>query len=133
MGRSPLRGRSLRFVSRNFEGDGRVTLTISSLALLKISYDRHRKDYFDNFVPMVAECLRRSPEEVVSLPNLKRDLRERFGLSLPQNAIRTVLKRACKRGYVRVESEAYYRNEDELEGLAFRGEQQRVMQEHDSL
>ncbi len=31
-----------------------VAPTISSLALLKVSYDRQHKDYFDNFVPMVA-------------------------------------------------------------------------------
>ena len=110
-----------------------ITPTISSLALLKVSYDRQRKDYFDNFVPMVAECLRRSAEDVISLPDLQSDLREQFGLSLPQNAIRTVLKRTSKRGYVRVESGVYDRNEDELEGLKFRSEQRRVMQEHDSL
>jgi hypothetical protein len=110
-----------------------ITPTISSLALLKVSYDRQRKDYFDNFVPMVAECLRRSAEDVVSLPDLQSDLREQFELSLPQNAIRTVLKRTSRRGYVRVESGVYYRNEAELEGLEFCGEQRRVMQEHDSL
>ena len=33
------------------------TPTISSLALLKVNYDRQRKDYFENFVPMVVECL----------------------------------------------------------------------------
>jgi hypothetical protein len=82
---------------------------------------------------MVAECLMRSAEDVVSLPDLQSDLREQFGLSLPQNAIRTVLKRTSRRGYVRVESGVYYRNEAELEGLEFRGEQRRVMQEHDSL
>jgi len=110
-----------------------VTPTISSLALLKVSYDQQGKDYFENFVPMVAECLRRSPGDLVSLQDLQSDLRERFGLSLPQNALRTVLKRAKKYEYVLVENGAYYRNEEKLERLKFRGEQQRVMQEHDSL
>ena len=110
-----------------------VTPTISSLALLKVSYDQQGKDYFENFVPMVAECLRRSPGDLVSLQDLQSDLRERFGLSLPQNALRTVLKRAKKYEYVLVKNGAYYRNEEKLERLKFRGEQQRVMQEHDSL
>ena len=66
-----------------------------------------------------AECLRRSPEDVVALPNLQSNLREQFGLSLPPNAIGTVLKRASRRGYVRAESGVYYRNEDKLEGLKF--------------
>ena len=82
---------------------------------------------------MVAECLRRSPEDIVSLPDLQRELREQFGLSLPQNAIRTVLKRARKQNYVRVETGVYYRNEDELEKSVFHSEQRRVMLEHDSL
>ena len=60
-----------------------IAPTISSLALLKVSYDRQHKDYFDNFVPMVAKCLMRSAEDVVSLPDLQSDLREQFGLSLP--------------------------------------------------
>ena len=110
-----------------------VTPTISSLALLKVSYDQQGKAYFENFVPMVAECLRRSPGDLVSLQDLQSDLRERFGLSLPQNALRTVLKRAKKYEYVLVENGAYYRNEEKLERLNFRGEQQRVMQEHESL
>lgn len=110
-----------------------LTPTISSLALLKVNYDRRRRDYFDNFVPMVAECLRRCSEDVVSLPELKRDLQEQFGLSLPQNAIRTVLKRAKKQDYVRVENGVYYRNEDKLEKSEFHTEQRRVIQEHDSL
>lgn len=110
-----------------------LTPTISSLALLKVNYDRQRRDYFDNFVPMVVECLRRSSEDVVSLPELKRDLQEQFGLSLPQNAIRTVLRRAKRQDYVCVQNGVYYRNSDQLETSEFHSEQRRVMQEHDSL
>jgi hypothetical protein len=84
-------------------------------------------------VPMVAECLRLSSGDVVGLQILQSDLRKRFGLLLPQNAVKTVLKRAKKYEYVRVENGVYYRNEEKLERLEFRGEQQRVMQEHESL
>jgi predicted RNA-binding protein YlqC (UPF0109 family) len=115
-------------------GEKKVTAsTISSLALLKVSYDLYSKDYFDNFVPMVAECLRRASEDVVSLPELQEALRERFGLAIPQNAIKTVLRRARKREYVYLENRAYYRDEEKLKKLGFHDEQLRVMQEHNSL
>ncbi len=52
-----------------------IAPTISSLALLKVNYDQQRKDYFDNFVPMVAECLRCSSEDIISVPELKSELR----------------------------------------------------------
>ena len=110
-----------------------VNPTVSSLALLKVNYDRQRKDYFDNFVPMVVECLRVSPEEVVSLPTLQSDLQQHFGLKLPQNAIKTVLKRARKRNYVTVHNGVYYRNEDQIQDLGFSTEQKRVRIEHESL
>ena len=101
-----------------------VTPTISSLALLKVNYDQQRKYYFENFVPMIAECLRRSSWDLVSLQDLQYDLRKRFGLYLPQNAIKTVLKRAKKYKYVHVENGAYTRMEKSLERLKFGENQQ---------
>ena len=114
-------------------GDQGLTPTITSLALLKVNYDTFRRDYLENFVPMVAECIRRSPTDIVSLPDLQRHLRERFGMSLPQNTIKALLKRVRKAGYIRLENKAYYRNADELEALEFQGVQRRVVQVHDSL
>ena len=55
--------------------EGVVAPTIISLALLKVNYDRWGKDYFENFVPMAAECVRRSSEDVVSIPGLQSNLR----------------------------------------------------------
>lgn len=114
-------------------GDHGLTPTISSLALLKVNYDTFGKDYLENFVPMVAECIRHSREEVVSLPDLQDQLRIRFGLSLPQATIKTLLKRVSKLGYVRLENGVYYRNSGELEVLEFKDVRQRVMDVHDSL
>ena len=116
-----------------YEGKLASTPTVSSLALLKVSYDRQHKDYFENFVSIVAECVRQSAENVISLPELQSDLRDQFGLVVPQNAIRTVLKRAKRQDYVRLENGVYYRNTEKLDQLGFRDEQRQVMEEHDSL
>lgn len=102
--------------------------TIGSLALLKVSWDQQQKDYFENFVPMVAECIRLSEDEVVSVPVLQTDLQSRFGLTLPQSAIDKILRRVRKRGYVRLKNRVYTRNLDALNSLPFREVQQQVMQ-----
>lgn len=75
-----------------------ITAPVISLAILKVNWDAKRKDYVDNFVPIVAECIRLSDHDVVSIPNLQMDIRTKFGLRIPQNQLRGVLTRVSKRG-----------------------------------
>ncbi len=107
--------------------------TITSLALLKANFEESGKDYFENFVPMAAECLRRSGEDVVSVTELQGQLRDQFGLLLPQSALKTILNRARRQGLVRLESKVYYRNVEVLERLEFGRTRQRVVEIHESL
>jgi len=84
--------------------------TIASLAILKVNFEVQGRDYIDNFVPLVAECLRLSPDDVVSLPALQASLRENFGLALPLNPLRQVLQRAAKARFVHRSSGVFYRD-----------------------
>lgn len=110
-----------------------VSPTISSLALLKANYDTHQRGYLENFVPMVSECIRRAPQDVVSIPELQQQLRDQFGLWLPQSAVRSILGRVRKKGYVGLKNGAYFRNAKALEDLGFRGNQQKVMEQQEAL
>ena len=71
---------------------------LASLAMIKTNWDRLGRDYIENFIPLVAECLRLSDAEVVSMADVQSSLRSEFGLELPQNVIQTILNRARKRG-----------------------------------
>lgn len=110
-----------------------VTQTTISLAVLQVNWDRRKQDYLENFVPIVAECVRLLKHEVISIGELRNELESRFGLRFPQAAINTLLRRLRKRGYVRLEDEIYYRNLDNLSSLDFRKVQQNVVHMHDSL
>ena len=82
---------------------------ITSLALLKVNWDRGR-DYIENFVPFVVECLRLAPTDEISLPQVQSAMRENFGLTIPQGALKTILKRASRRGYVTKTHGIFLRN-----------------------
>ena len=100
---------------------GSETLTIeyiSSFALLKVNWDREQ-DYIDNFVPFIAECLRRSSDANVKLVKLQTLVRERFGFKIPQAALRTILRRARRRGYVDYRGGGYVADKRRLAGLKF--------------
>ncbi len=93
--------------------------SIASLAILKVNWDRLGRDYIENFVPLIAESLRNSPDDVVSLPDLQVDIKNRFGLQLPLNPLRQMLNRAAKHGLVRRQSGVFYRERDRLSNSGF--------------
>ena len=47
---------------------------VLSLAFLKVSWDIYGRDYLENFIPFVAECLRFASSDVVAIPELQKDL-----------------------------------------------------------
>jgi len=107
--------------------------TVASLAILKVNWDTLGKDYVENFVPLVAECLREATDDTVSLPDLRDQIRKRFGLDLPLNSLRAVLTRAAKRGYLNRQFGVFTRNKDALAALPFEEVELRVLREHGEL
>lgn len=89
------------------------TAVIATLAILKVNSD-NGADYIDNFVPFVAECLRTSPDDVVSIDELREALRATFGLDIPTGPLRTILSRAIRHGYARNEDRHVVRVPDSL-------------------
>ena len=111
-----------------------TSAAVVSLAILMVNWDQRKQDYLQTFVPMLAECLRLSPNEVVSLPSLRDDLRSRFGLAMPHSVLERLLGRVKRAGYVtRDEGPVYRPNRSALAGLDFRRVQQQVMVMHEAV
>jgi len=106
---------------------------IVSLAYLKVNCDLNRSGYIDNFVPLVAECLREQSEPIVSANNLQKSLLEKFGMQIPKHVITALLARAKRRNYVYVQNHVYYRNVDILNGLSFQNSQIKVQRIYNAL
>ncbi|MFB3087954.1 MAG: hypothetical protein ACE10E_06535 [Acidiferrobacterales bacterium] len=106
---------------------------ISSLAMIKVNWDLNRRDYLETFVPILAECLRSLPDDVVSVPDLQSAVRTGFSLNLPQNVVTTLLKRLAKRGFVTRSHGAYHRNEEKLKNLSFNEVRDSVITRHEAL
>jgi hypothetical protein len=106
---------------------------ITSLAILKVNWDKFGHDYIENFVPFVAECLRTARQADLGLADVQRAMEESFGLHIPQGALKTVLKRAAGRGYARRAAGRYVRDDDALAKLDFAETRNGVMEEHEAL
>ncbi|RMG74172.1 MAG: hypothetical protein D6711_09445 [Chloroflexi bacterium] len=92
------------------------TSTLVSLAILKTNYENNR-DFLEIFVPIVAEAIRISNEEIVTAGNVQKDVEQQFGLTIPQNTLKTILIRVKKRGYLRQENRILYKNAEKLADL----------------
>jgi hypothetical protein len=101
---------------------------IASLAILKVNSD-HGSDYIDIFVPFIAECLKNSATDVVSLSELQAQLRSQHGLEVPQAALRSMLDRAVRAGYAERDNHLYRRKLPALQGLEFEATRGRAMRE----
>lgn len=106
---------------------------IVGLAYLKVNCDSNGKDYLDNFLPLVAECLRESKDSVISINFLQNDLKERFGICIPLQVIKSLLSRARKKDYVLLKDHTYYRNEGILCNLSFQNSQTKIQRIYSAL
>ncbi|WP_157264595.1 hypothetical protein [Paenibacillus oryzisoli] len=104
-----------------------------SLAVLKVNWDNNKKDYIENFIPFIVDCLKDSHSEIVSVPDLKKQVEERFGLRFPHNVITKLIGRANKGKYLRKENNAYYINRDIVNNSNLGAVQQRVLTAHESV
>ena len=84
--------------------------SLTSLAILKVNWDNRGHDYVQNFVPFVAEALRRATQDHVSVAELQSIIRTEFGIVIPQGALNTLLHRAERQGLVRRTAGVYMRN-----------------------
>ena len=108
---------------------------VPSLAVLMVDYDEKAKDYLQNFVPMIAECIRLSPENLISLIDLGRTFEEKFGFRLPQSVIEKILRRAEHHKYVQYNetAKAYRPNRRRLAKLNFAETQKKVLKRYEHL
>lgn len=107
--------------------------TIVSLALLKVNWDKFQRGYLDNFVPIIAECVRLLPQDIVSLSEVQSKVRSEFGLNMPQNTLETLLRLVKKHGFVKQELNVLKKNSERLAQLNFRPVQIEVLTAYEEL
>ncbi|MYE84919.1 MAG: hypothetical protein F4X31_01560 [Gammaproteobacteria bacterium] len=100
--------------------------SLTSLAILKVNWDRLNRDYVENFVPFVVECARLSPEPIISLPTVREEMSVRFGLDLPLNTLRHVFNRAAKRGYFKRQHRVFHRVDEKCSTTDFQHTRENV-------
>lgn len=96
--------------------------------------DQENKDYYDNFVPMIAECIRRSSSQYISVNQVQNDLHIQFGIKIPINVIDTILRRRLtSKRYIKYTERKFIPNREVLESLNFVSKQEAILEQHEKL
>ena len=85
--------------------------------MLQVRWDHQNSSYIDNFVPFVAHCVKVSGTTAVATSDVQHQLTERFGLSIPQYALSTIIKRGARQGLFRVQHHMLIPNEQALQSV----------------
>jgi hypothetical protein len=112
------------------EGDS-VKRIIAGLAILTGNLAEGR-DYIDLFVPLISECIWSAKPTVVSVTDLQSRMKATYGMQIPQNALKLVLNRAAKRGYMRRQEGTYVPNLEVLASLNFATRYQDIIRQQDA-
>lgn len=72
-----------------------------------------------------------APDNVVTLPTVQVLLRSEFGLDIPQNAIKTILGRLQRHGFVKLDRKAYIRHAEALAKLNISAVRKKVVGMYD--
>lgn len=107
-------------------------LTIPTLAVVKVNWD-DRRDYIQNFVPLIAHSLAQGDEEAVSLPEVQKQVKADWGLTIPQAALKAILSRAKREELVRKENGIFKKNFDALEEADLGSVRESALREHSAL
>lgn len=90
--------------------------TIFSLALLKVNWSKG-VDYIDCFLPLLINTIISSGTKTIDIDNVTKfrgEILKEYGLDIPSPALITILNRAKKRGYFKIDSGLFHIVEEKI-------------------
>lgn len=84
------------------------TLTLTSLAILKVDIDERHRNYIDYLAQFVLSVLASHKPEFVTDTKVAEFLEKDFGLMVPAKAVQHVLRKLARDGYVKKQNEVFY-------------------------
>jgi len=85
--------------------DKSLSKTLVSLAIIKVNWDKYKKDYLDNFLPLLSTLFVKKNYSFIEETNegiskLTEDFKNEFGLIIPFHPMISILNKAKKRGLI---------------------------------
>lgn len=109
-----------------------VSPRLVSLAILKTNWNDGRS-YLDTFVPFAAGCLRGTGPIGLTAHEVQAALQSRFGMSIPEHVVKSILSRAVRDKVARREANRFSPELDAVASLALARHQADLLRCHQAL
>lgn len=91
-----------------------ISKTITSLAILKVNWDKNHKDYIENFVPFMTHLIKVIGYSKIDVNKLRQDFMTEYGINLPYHPAITILNRLKQHGYIVNENNKFIPLEEKI-------------------
>lgn len=107
--------------------------TICSLAMLTSNWQVNKRDYIENFIPLIATLISKKKYKEIVMANIIADFQMEFGLIIPYHPMQTILARARRRGLIDKKGNAFYPNTEIIAKYEVSGETQKQMRQQEKI
>lgn len=107
--------------------------TLLSLAILKVNWETTRKDFIENFIPLLGSLLLKNDYNEISLEKVQYDFQEEYGLKIPINPLVTIFNRMAKNQYVTKSYGKYFSQPNNLLDLDISAKAKKLLVSYDKL
>jgi hypothetical protein len=110
--------------------------TLLSLAIIRTNWEQSRKDYIENFVPLVATLIKIKGYTEIAFENIneiKKDFQEEYGLVLPSSPLFTILNRLSKKKLIIRDQGKFIPNYETLKEIDISKKSNEIRREHEKV
>ncbi|MFX0137069.1 MAG: hypothetical protein ACFFDN_25750 [Candidatus Hodarchaeota archaeon] len=110
--------------------------TLLSLAIIQTNWIHLRKDYIENFVPLMASLIKKKEYEEIALEsvdNISKDFADEYGLILPSSPILSILNRLSKNKLISRENGKFVPNYEKLKDIDITKKSSQIIREFENV
>lgn len=93
--------------------------TVTSLAILKVNWDRFRKDYIESFIPFIATLIKNKDYKIIDVNTVCEDFKQEFGIIIPYYPMISILRRSQDRELIRRDGTNFVPNQEKVNKYDF--------------
>lgn len=110
--------------------------TLLSLAIIRVNWEQEKKDYIENFVPLVASLIKKKSYSEIAfeaINEIRNDFENEYGLVLPSSPLFTILNRLSKRKLIIREQGKFVPNYDKINQIDISRKSDEVSREQEKV
>lgn len=93
--------------------------SILTLAIIRANWEHNKSDYLETFVPLLGSLILKKDYSIIDIEVLRNDFQSEYGIMLPFNPLRQLLRRLTKKDYLKKNDDKLFPVKEKLSEIDF--------------